>query len=173
MRALITILWAAALTGVLAAVSCSDDKTATAPTQPSAPASITISASTPAPGSTLTPIGTPPGAFFQRGSGAFGVTISVTGGAELPFAQLAVFLMTADPTSPCGQNNPDWPNWKPFARGQTVTYTVTGFQVFRLPCEVTEIRAIFNTRDDLHLGGIPPANLIVADTTFPVVYHLR
>ena len=173
MRALIRILWAAALTGVLGAVSCSDDKTATAPTQPSAPASITISASTPAPGSTLTPIGTPPGAFFQRGSGAFGVTISVTGGAELPFAQLAVFLMTADPTSPCGQNNPDWPNWKPFARGQTVTYTVTGFQVFRLPCEVTGIRAIFNTRDDLHLGGIPPANLIVADTTLPVVYHLR
>ena len=164
------MVWTAGLTGVLAAAGCSDDKM---PTQPSAPASVTISDSTPAPGTTLRPIGTPPGAFFERGSGAFGVTISVTGGAELPFAQLAVFLMTADPTSPCGQNNPDWPNWKPFARGQTVTYTVTGFQVFRLPCEVTGIRAIFNTRDDLHLGGIPPANLIVADTTFPVVYHLQ
>lgn len=55
----------------------------------------------------------------------------------------------------------------------TVTFTVTGFQVFSLPCEVTGIRAVFNTRDDLHSGGIPPANFIIADTTLPVVYHLR
>ncbi|MGH9139992.1 MAG: hypothetical protein ACRD2I_02490 [Vicinamibacterales bacterium] len=162
-----TVIW---LCGVLLAAGCSDDKS---PTMPSAPASITISGSTPAPGSTLTPIGTPPGTFFQRGSGAFGVTISVTGGAELPFAQLAVFLATSDPVSPCGQNLPDWPTWQPFAKGQTINYTVTGFQVFRLPCEVTGIRAIFNTRTDVHLGGIPPADQIVADTTLPVVYHLR
>jgi hypothetical protein len=170
MSALTRLLWTAALAGMLAAAGCSDDNM---PTQPSATASVAISSTNPAPGSTLTPIGTPPGAFFERGSGAFGVTISVTGGAELPFAQLAVFLMTADPTSPCGQNNPDWPNWKPFASGQMVTYTVTGFQVFRLPCEVTGIRAIFNTRDDLNVGGFPPASQIVADTTLPVVYHLR
>ena len=31
------------------------------------------------------------------------------------------------------------------------------------------VRAILDTRDDLHLGGIPPANLIVADTTLPAV----
>jgi hypothetical protein len=98
------ILWIAGLLGVLVAAGCSDDKM---PTQPSTAASITISGSTPAPGSTSAPPGTPPGAFFARGSGAFGVTIAVTGGAELPFAQLAGFLMTADPTSPCGQNNPD------------------------------------------------------------------
>ena len=55
----------------------------------------------------------------------------------------------------------------------TITYTVTGFQVFSLPCEVTGIRAIFSTREDTHLGGFPPANSIVGDTTFPVVYHLR
>jgi hypothetical protein len=73
----------------------------------------------------------------------------------------------------CGQNLPDWPTWRPFARGQTVTYAVTGFQVFSLPCEVTGIRAVFNTRDDVNLGGIPPTNFIVADTTLPVVYHLR
>jgi hypothetical protein len=51
--------------------------------------------------------------------------------------------------------------------------TVTGFQVFTLPCEVTGLRAILNTREDLHQGGVPPTSLIVADTTLPVVYHLR
>jgi hypothetical protein len=50
---------------------------------------------------------------------------------------------------------------------------VTGFQVFSLPCEVTGIRAVFNTREDLHFGGVPPPNFIVAETTLPVVYHLR
>jgi hypothetical protein len=143
------------------------------PTGPSPPARIVITSSTPASGSTLTPPGTPPGAFFNRGSGQFGVTITVTGGQELPFAQLAVFLLTSDESTYCGQNLPDWPTWRPFARGQTVTYTVTGFQVFRLPCEVTGIRAIFNTRESLNLGGIPPVSQIVADATLPVVYHLR
>ena len=138
------------------------------------PSTIALTSPTPAPGSTLTPAGTPPGTFFTRGSGQFGVTVTITAGQDLPFAQLAVFLLTtANADGYCGQNLPDWPTWRPFARGQTVTYTVTGFQVFSLPCEVTGIRAVFNTRDDLHLGGVPPPNFIVADTTLPVVYHLR
>ena len=144
------------------------------PAAPSGLTSIAISSPTPASGSTLAPIGTPPGTFFNRGSGQFGVTISLNSAQDLPFAQLAVFLMTAsNPDGYCGQNLPDWPTWRPFAKGQTVSYTVTGFQVFTLPCEVTGIRAVFNTRDDTHLGGIPPSNFIVADTTLPVAYHLH
>jgi hypothetical protein len=146
----------------------------TSPTPIVTPSTIALTSPTPAPGSTLTPAGTPPGTFFTRGSGQFGVTVTITAGQDLPFAQLAVFLLTtSNADGYCGQNLPDWPTWRPFARGQTVTYTVTGFQVFSLPCEVTGIRAVFNTRDDLHLGGVPPANFIVADTTLPVVYHLR
>jgi hypothetical protein len=135
-------------------------------------ASVVITSPNPAPGSTLAPSGTPPGTFFTRGSGQFGVTVTVTTTQELPFAQLAVFLVTADEAGYCGQNLPDWPSWRPFVRGRTVA-TVTGFQVFRLPCEVTGIRAVFNTRDNLSLGGIPPANQIIADSTLPVIYHLR
>ena len=164
------VFTAAGLSGSLLIAACGTDAS---PVVPSPLTSVMISTSTPASGATLTLTGTPPGAFITRGSGQFGVTIFMTSGQELPFAQLAVFLLTADPESPCGQNLPDWPTWRPFAKGQTVTYTVTGFQVFRLPCEVTGIRAIVNTRDDLHLGGFPPANFIVADTTLPVVYHLR
>jgi hypothetical protein len=145
----------------------------TSPTPIVTQSTVTLTAPTPAPGSTLTPAGTPPGTFFMRGSGQFGVTVTITAGQDLPFAQLAVFLLTTtNPNGYCGSNLPDWPTWRPFARGQTVTFTVTGFQVFALPCEVTGIRAIFNTRDDLHQLSVPPANL-VAETTLPVVYHLR
>jgi hypothetical protein len=146
----------------------------TSPTPIPTQSTITLTAPTPASGSTLTPVGTPPGTFFMRGSGEFGVTVTITAGQDLAFAQLALFLLTTTNASGyCGQNLPDWPTWRPFRRGQTVTYTVTGFQVFSLPCEVTGIRAVFNTRDDLHQGGVPPANFIIADTTLPVVYHLR
>jgi hypothetical protein len=160
---------------VLSLLAGGCDSKDSAPSSPSTPASVVISGSTPASGATLSPIGTPPGTFFNRGSGQFGVTISVTSGSALPFAQLAVFLQTttSNPVGYCGQNLPDWPTWRPFASGQTVTYTITGFQVFTVPCEVTGIRAVLNTRDDLQQGGVPPSNFIVADATLPVVYHLR
>ena len=133
---------------------------------------LSVTSTTPASGSTLTPPGTPPGAFFVRGSGQFGVTVMITSGYDQPFAQLAVFLLTSGNSDGyCGQNLPDWPAWRPFARG-TLTYTVTGFQVFSLPCEVTGIRAVFNTWDVMNRGGFPPASNIIADTTLPVVYHL-
>jgi hypothetical protein len=164
---------AAGLLFVTLTLACSGNDTSPTPiVTPST--TIVLMSPTPAPGSTLTPAGTPPGTFFTRGSGQFGVTATITAGQDLPFAQLAVFLLTTtNADGYCGQNLPDWPTWRPLARGQTITVTVTGFQVFSLPCEVTGIRAVFNTRDDLHFGGVPPANFIVADTTLPVVYHLR
>ena len=164
-RGLVSVLGVALLL-----TGCDRDRS---PEGPSRPTSVVITSTTPSPGSTLMPSGTPPGTFFTRGSGQFGVSVTVTSGQDLPFAQLAMFLVTADESGYCGQNLPDWPTWRPFPRGESVSLTVTGFQVFRLPCEVTGVRAVFNTREDLHLGGVPPANQIVADVTFPVVYHLR
>lgn len=143
-----------------------------APTKPTT-STVVISAVSPPSGSTIAPIGTPPGAFLPRLSGMFGVTIAVTAGEMLPFAQLNVYLMTSDGVNYCGQNLPDSPTWRSFPGGQTITYTVTGFQVYRLPCEVTSVRAIFHTRDDPHVGGIPPVSFIVADTTMAAVYQLR
>ena len=152
------------------AIGCGRDDS---PMRPSRPSTVAIGAVAPPSGSTLAPVGTPPGAFFPRLSGMFGVTISVTAGEKLSFAQLNVYLLTTDSSNYCGQNLPDSPTWRPFQEGDTVTYTVTGFQVYRLPCEVTAIRAIFHTRDDSHVGGIPPSSQIVADTTLPAVFHFR
>ena len=149
---------------------CSHDDGAAAPSSPSA---VAVTAVSPPSGSTIAPTGTPPGAFLPRGSGLLGATVTVTAGEDLPFARLELFLLTPDSGAYCGQNLPDSPTWRPFPKGQTITYTVTGFQIFRLPCQVTGIRAVFHTRDNPNLGGIPPANFIVADATLPVVYGLR
>ena len=122
-------------------------------------------------GSTIVvPVGTPPGAFFVRGTNQFPVTVAFSSSAEHAFARLNVYLMTGDIS--CGQNLPDSPTWSPFPKGQSVTYTVTGFQVFSLPCNVTAIRAVLQTRTDVHNNAPPLASEIVADATMADTYHL-
>jgi hypothetical protein len=125
----------------------------------------------PATGSTIVvPVGTPPGAFVVRGSDLFPVTVSLASNRDLPFAQLNVYLLTAD--GYCGQNSPDSPAWRPFPKGQGVTFKVTGFQIYRLPCEVTGIRAMFHRRDDVHLGPPPKESETLAETTLSASYRL-
>ena len=63
----------------------------------------------------------------------------MTSNRELPWAQLNVYVLTAD--GYCGQNLPDAPTWGPFAKGQAQSVTISGFQVYRTPCEVTGVRA--------------------------------
>jgi hypothetical protein len=130
--------------------ACDDDP----PTSPSVPApGLTIGAIAPASGGTVTTSGSPPGAMIVRGSGQLSVPITVSAGRELPWAQLSVYLMTAD-GSYCGQNLPDAPTWGPFRATETATVTVTGFQVYRLPCAVTGVRAYLHSRNNGLL--IPP-----------------
>src|ERR1700733_8346562 len=94
------VLAAAAMSAAMIVAACgSQDASPVVPTPPSSPGSVVISSSTPAPGATLTIAGTPPGAFIDRGSGQFGVTVSVTAAQDLAFAQLAVFLLTSDDTN--------------------------------------------------------------------------
>ncbi len=72
----------------------------------------------------------------------------------------------------CGQNLPDAPTWAPFLKGQTAIATITGFQVFRLPCDVTGIRAFLHTRNPGLLTP-PIATDTVAEGSMTVSYHLR
>ena len=116
------------------------------------------------------PEGTPPGAFIPRSSGLLSVGLSVTSARELPWAQLNVYLLSGD--SYCGQNLPDSPTWRPFPSGQAVDLAVTGFQVYRLPCDVSGIRAMLHTRDSNLLTPPLPGETVV-ETTFPTSYQLR
>jgi hypothetical protein len=139
-------------------------------TSPTPVSMMTIAQQPPAGSTIVVPVGTPPGAFFTRGTNQFPVTVTFSSGAKQPFARLNVYLMTGDIT--CGQNLPDSPTWSPFEAGQSVTYTVTGFQIFSLPCNVTAIRAVLQTRTDLHNNLPPTASEIVADATVATTYRL-
>ena len=145
-------------------------------TAPSASSSLLISSPSPATGSTIHVAGGGAvGTFIARGSGQLSIPITVTSGRQLAWAQLYVYLMTADdPDSYCAQNLPDAPGWG-LARGQTESVTITGFQVFRLPCDVTAIRAYLSTRDTLR-GGLetpPRADETGAIDVFTTSYQLR
>jgi hypothetical protein len=133
---------------------------------------LVISPPSPPAGSTIQVTGTVPGAFITRGSGKLSVPISVTAGREVPWAQLNVYLMTGPSANDyCGQNLPDAPTWAPFSKGQMATMTITGFQVFRLPCEVTGLAVYLHTRNTGNLT--PPISTdTVASGTLAVNYHL-
>jgi hypothetical protein len=145
-----TRLLAAVLATVL--VAACDEKSPTAPSVTDA--RLTIAAITPASGGSVTASGSIPGAFIARGSGLVSIPMTVSAGRELPWAQLSVYLMTSD-TEYCGQNLPDAPTYGPFRATDTITVTVSGFQVYRLPCQVVAVRAYLHTRNS---GLLVPPN---------------
>lgn len=145
-----------------------------APTGPSGAATIIFRQVTPLSGSTMTIAeGNPPGAFIVRGSGQLSITMRIRSERNADWAQLNVYLLTGNTTdSYCGQNLPDSPTWGPWVARREVQVTVTGFQVYRLPCDVTGIRAMLHLRQ----GGLlipPTATQTLAEGILPVLYYLR
>ena len=65
------------------------------------------------------------------------VGLTLSSAREVPFGQVNVYLLTGA----------DSPQWQPLPSGWTTTLTVSGFQVFRLPCAVTGVRVMFHTRN--------------------------
>jgi hypothetical protein len=158
------------LTCVLAtllATACSRNDT-----DPTPVSNLSIGQPTPAAGSVIQTTGTIPGAFITRGSGQFSIPITVTSGREVPWAQLYVYLLTNNSSGYCGQNLPDAPTWGPFAKGQTASVTISGFQVFQIPCQVTGLRAMLHTRNTGLLTP-PIASETVAEATMAVSYTIR
>lgn len=98
------------------------------------------------------------------------IDLSLTADRELPWAQLNVYLYEGDDY--CGQNTPDSPIWQPFPAGQTIDHTVTGFQIYKLPCDVTSIRAMLHNRIGGQLFPPRPSEAVV-EATLVVSYQLR
>ena len=142
--------------------------------EPTPVSSITFGQPSPTPGTTIIATGTPPGAFIPRGSGRLSIPLTVTSGRDVPWAQLWLYLYRSANTTGndyCGQNLPDAPTWGPFSKGQTVSVTITGFQVIP-PCDVVAIRAMLHTRNNGNLTP-PIASETVAEATLPVTYFIR
>lgn len=147
--------------------SCGDS-----PTEPDTPvvSRLTIGATAPSSGATVAvpaslPYIIPGGVVLPRGSGLVSVPISVTSAHEVPFARLNVYLLTGGSnTEYCGMNDPDAPTWSFLTEGWSTSYTVTGFRVYRLPCEVTGIRAMLHMRNN-GLFAPPTPTETIAEAT--------
>lgn len=161
---------AAIACGALLAPGCGGSPTTPTPSPTPVVSAVALGQLAPSGGVIVVPVGTPPGAFIPRSSGLLSVGLTITSGSQLPWAQLNVYLLSGD--SYCGQNLPDSPTWAPFGAGQTVTYAVTGFQIYRLPCDVSGIRVMLHTRNSGLLTP-PAAGQTVAEATFPASYQLR
>ena len=144
------------------------------PTAPSGVGTITFQQVTPSAGGTITIAeGNPPGAFIVRGSGQLSIAMRIQSARNADWAQLNVYLLTGNTAdSYCGQNLPDSPTWGPWAGRRDVQVTVTGFQIYRLPCDVTGIRAMLHVRQ----GGLltpPVTTQTLAEGIQPLLYYLR
>ncbi len=142
------------------------------PFSPSPVRRLTISTPTPPPGSVIPITRSGIQSFTSRGSGLFDVPITVTSDREVDWAQLSVYLYRGTGRMDyCGQNLPDAPAWGPFEKGQTVTVTISGWQLSG-PCEVTSIRAWLHIRNSGLL--IPPTESeTVANGSLDVRYTFR
>jgi hypothetical protein len=115
----------------------------------------------------------PGGVLLLPGSNLVKVDVTTTLGRAEPYAKLDVYLSTADGQY-CGANDPDSPEFRDLPAGWTERRTVTGFRVFRLPCEVTGVRAILHRRP-ASTGIHGPANpdQIIGETTVPAQLLIR
>ncbi|HEY7510960.1 MAG TPA: hypothetical protein VIG50_11940 [Vicinamibacteria bacterium] len=157
------------------ACACGDGRSPVTATLPSAVAFTRIA---PASGTTITVPAEFPyfeigGVVLPQGSALLSAGLALRSARAVPWAQLRVYLLTSgDGSEYCGQNLPDAPTWTDLPAGWQTTYTVTGFQVYRLPCDVTAIRAMLHTRNTGLLT--PPASSdIVAEATMPVRLAIR
>ncbi len=148
------------------------------PSDPTPPASVTIQAVTPAPGSTVViprdyVFYVPGGVVLPRGSGLVSVDVSLRSAAPVSWAQLSIYLLTGGQSSTyCGQNAPDAPTWGQLPQGWTTRYTVTGFRVSSLPCDVTGVRVMLHTRNNGLLTPPSPSETI-AEATYPVSFRIQ
>jgi hypothetical protein len=153
----------------LALVACACGDSPTSPDE-TGDSRLTILETTPATGSVVAvpsqyPYIVPGGVVLPPGSGLISVRISMRTAHEVPWARLNVYLLTGDGASEyCGENGPDAPTWQFLPAGWTTTLTVTGFRVYRLPCEVTGIRAMLHMRNNGLIAPPLPSETIAEAT---------
>ena len=130
---------------------------------------LTIDSVTPSSGTVRPTRGSPPGVFIDRGSGALSIDMTLLPAREASWAQIYVYLLTADAPAGglnyCGQNLPDAPTWGPLRAFRTERVTISGFQVFRVPCDVVGIRAMLHTRNTGLLLPPNPSETVAEATT--------
>jgi hypothetical protein len=159
------------------AAGCDCDHATTTPDTP-ATSSVVVGALTPSAGSTVVvpaafPYIIPGGVVLPPRSNLVSVGLTLTSAHEVAqWAQLRVYLLTGESnTEYCGLNDPDSPTWARLPAGWTTSYTVTGFRVYRLPCEVTGLRIMLHTRNSGQFAPPSPSETI-AEAIVPLRFRL-
>lgn len=107
----------------------------------------------------------PGGVLLPKGSGLLSIDVWAALGRPAPRAELALYLMSEDDGGEyCGQNSPDAPVFLHREEGSAIRYTVTGFRIHTLPCDVRGVRAILHTRIDPQLLTPPTADQTIVET---------
>jgi hypothetical protein len=143
------------------------------PTAPALHTSIAVTAISPSAGGTVqVPAEYPSNEIvvLPPQSGLIAVSVSIQIAHDVPWAQLYVYLMSGPDY--CGQNLPDAPTWGFLPSGWATSYTVTGFQVANLPCNVTGVHVYLHTRNNGLLTPPTPAETI-AEATVPASFSIR
>lgn len=155
-------------------VICAVLLTAGCESSPTAPRqnTLAVTSTSPASGATVTlpqsyPFHMPGGVVIPPGSGHLSVNIDMSVVDTVPWAQLSVYLLTGGTNNEyCGQNTPDAPTWQFLKRGWNTRVNITGFRVYRLPCDVTGFRAILHMRNNGNLT--PPTGAdVIAEMSAP------
>ena len=155
----------------LFAGACSGGSTPAEPQQPPERNAMSSRVVSPAEGVTVVlpmdyPYIIPGGLVVPKDSGHIALEVHMVVANDLPWAELNVYLLTGGTTTEyCGQNTPDAPTWGLLEAGWTETVTVTGFRVYRLPCEVTGFRAMLHTRNNGLLTPPTAAETVVESVT--------
>jgi hypothetical protein len=161
----------------LLAFGCGDSPSPTTPSNP-VTSSVVFTATSPPSGSVVLlpesyPYIIPGGVVIPPGSGHISIGLTLTSAHDVPWAQLSVYLLTAEPgLGYCGQNTPDSPTWQFLTPGWRTSYSVSGFRVYRVPCDVTGIRAMLHMRNNGTLTP-PTASETIAEATFPLSLQIR
>jgi hypothetical protein len=115
----------------------------------------------------------PGGVVLPKADGLMRVDVALTSAEPLSWARLNVYLLTGGTTTEyCGMNDPDAPTWRDLPAGWSTTVSITGYRVYRVPCDVTGVRVMLHWRNS-GLFAPPGPEYTIAETIVPVNIPIR
>jgi hypothetical protein len=163
-----------AVSFALAAAACGSTTSPSTPVQ----TRVTVTSISPDTGAPLMlpsalPYVVPGGVVLPKSDGLVRVNVSVASAEPLSWARLNVYLLTGGSTTEyCGMNDPDAPTWHDLAAGWKTNVSITGYRVYRVPCDVTGVRVMLHWRNS-GLFAPPGPEYTIAETIVPVDIPIR
>lgn len=168
-----------ALASIVILVGFSGCNKSSVPTGPSQPqvTSLNVTSYSPPSGSTIVipaqyPYNQVGGVVLPAGSGVITVSGTLSLAQDEAYAQLNIYLLTGSGATYCGQNLPDSPVWYNLKSGWTANFSISGWQIYNLPNDVTGLRVMLHRRQSGNLTP-PTDGQTIVETTIPVSWKIQ